>query len=287
MINKAALFSSFPVIETDRLILSLPNFFDDQDVSQVYSLLNQKLIKRDYLNPNDKIQNHHTAKIYIYCMHDYFKNKKAIRWAIIEKRTNKIIGLRDVYFDSGVFCEIQGCISKEYRRKGYSQECYQAIFETLRSYGVTKYQARTLGNSIAPIKLLFSVGFSTTDIAMINNPFLGHHGWKLEFRRDLNIERDFIPDLYSISKDLDFFVHSFLRPMHIKIENRTDTIGFHVLELDAFYPMFNVRRKFNFGFNHNRVYFLDGTERSFDLDIYGSNFMKIYEIFIDHLSVKY
>jgi len=278
MIDFNEIFNEFPILQTDNLLLTLPDI--EKHSKEIFSLLNEQDIKENYLNPNEKVENLNDIHNYILNIHECFRTKKAITWAIIEKKSGYLIGLRDLYFDSPYEpVEGQGCISKEFRKKGFSKECYNLFFDYFKSFGVSEYTAKCNGKSIAPLKLLYSMGFQTADLAYIHPSFMNNYysGWSIKFHKNISREQQEIDTILSknVGKKLNFFVAIFLRPYSIEFTNQH--LWFDI-KLKTLYS----NKEFHFLYDRKSIITPNtGHEKPFILN---DDIMKMYEYFIEKLS---
>lgn len=281
MIQIDKIFQGFPILESENLILQLPEI---EYAKELYLLLEEPDIKSNYLHPKQKISSIEDIYEFIIAVHENFRNKQAITWIIIEKNSQKLIGMRDLYFDNQyVPVEGQGCITASSRRKGYASECYNLIFEYFKSFGVTKYSAKTNGNYLAPIKMMYNLGFRTTDISFIHSGIFNQRqsSYLLTFLKDLDEEDIEIHQLLGkhVGKKINFFVSAFFRPYEISIQ---EISGMFQISFKAFYPSHNIHRQFQFGYDRKFIFDLK-TGNYFAL-ILDDNVMKLYEYFIENLS---
>ena len=59
--------------------------------------------------------------------------------------------------------EIGYCFHSAYHGKGYAKESHQALFDYLRTMGITKFSAGTALNNTPSVKLLTSLGFKLVE----------------------------------------------------------------------------------------------------------------------------
>ena len=59
--------------------------------------------------------------------------------------------------------EIGYCFHSAYHGKGYAKESHMALFDYLRTLGITKFSAGTALNNIPSVKLLTSLGFNLVE----------------------------------------------------------------------------------------------------------------------------
>lgn len=150
-------FSEFPILKTERFILkkldenyfeSLVNLFLDKDVMK-------------YSGSKVTDANKH-AKFYLEKIDTMYKNKRGIRWAIVDKVTNNFIGdvglyNIDLYSNN---TEIGYTIAKNYWRQGIATECIKEIENfTFSRLNMNRIIAMIDKNNIPSVKLVEKLGF--------------------------------------------------------------------------------------------------------------------------------
>ena len=290
MINIDKIFSSFPNLETNNLYLVPPEI--DKHSDEILDLLSDKTVKENYLHLHQKVETMSDVHYFINAIHEEFQNKKAITWALIEKNSGKLIGLRDLFFDSpNSPVEGQGCLKEGYRKKGYSKECYTLFFDYFEKFEVFEYTAKTYGKSIAPLRLLNSLKFETVDIFYQKPiPFSSSYsGWSILFYKHIHNEPHKIGDSLlnmGFLKDFVFFVMTLLKPYSSKLTEATSfNSGFRIdFELITYYPHNESHRKYKFSYNGNSIWKLgDTNKKPFLLD---DSVMELYKYFLDNFSVE-
>ncbi|MFY7965284.1 MAG: GNAT family N-acetyltransferase [Chitinophagaceae bacterium] len=136
-------FSSFPIIETKRLLLRQMNSNDVQDLFAFRSNEEaMKYISRPIAKTIDD------ALGVINLMQELYKNEKAINWGICYKQTNTIIGtIAYMNIDTQNFrAEIGYMLHPDYHRKGIMQEA----IETLINFGFEEMQLHSIYANIHP-----------------------------------------------------------------------------------------------------------------------------------------
>ncbi|HHD2751669.1 TPA: GNAT family N-acetyltransferase [Clostridium perfringens] len=150
-------FLEFPIVETKRFILkeieekykeNFINLFSDEDV--------MKYSGTEVSNPEKQVD------FYLKKVKVMYKEKKVIRWAIVNKESKEFIG--DIGFYNMDFysnnTEIGYTVAKKFWRQGVASECIKAIenfaFENL---SMNRIVAMIDSNNISSIKLLEKLGF--------------------------------------------------------------------------------------------------------------------------------
>ena len=64
--------------------------------------------------------------------------------------------------------EIGYCFHSAYHGKGYAKESHKALFDYLRTLGITKFTAGTAINNIPSVSFLKSLGFTLTDTEKVS-----------------------------------------------------------------------------------------------------------------------
>lgn len=81
------LFKEFPEIKTDEILLRELNFNDIRDMFEIFS--NEEVLKYYDILPHKSIED--TERLFFTFTNNY-KDHKAIRWGIINRANNKLIG---------------------------------------------------------------------------------------------------------------------------------------------------------------------------------------------------
>lgn len=155
--KREKVFLEFPIIETERFILkeieekhrnNFISLFSDEDI--------MKYSGTEVYDPEKQVE------FYFKKVKLMYKEKKGIRWAIINKESKAFIGdigLYNIDFYSNN-TEIGYTIEKNFWRKGVASECIKAIenfaFETL---DMNRIIAMIDSNNISSIKLSEKLGF--------------------------------------------------------------------------------------------------------------------------------
>jgi len=150
-------FDSFPVLETDRLIL---REIKPEDVKEVYEIRASKDVMKYF--GKDPLKSIKDAEELIKITTDGFKNKEGIRWGITLKGSDKLIGSGGIWriLKPHLRGEIGYELSPDYWQKGIMSE---AIAEMIR-FSFEKMNLHTIEANLDPaniasIKLLEKSGF--------------------------------------------------------------------------------------------------------------------------------
>lgn len=87
MMKLDELFDTFPTLETSQLILRNT---ERSDAKQLFSYFSQDIVTRYY--DVETFDNINEAFLLINTFHDLFNTRKAIRWGIVLKENNRLIG---------------------------------------------------------------------------------------------------------------------------------------------------------------------------------------------------
>ena len=102
-----------------------------------------------------------TNKIMDFWMKDY-QDPKTIRYGIVLKESNELIGMIDIVGYVNDNPEIGYCLSRKYWNKGYMTEALKALVEYLFSLGFTKVVIEADVNNIGSNRVIEKCGFSFT-----------------------------------------------------------------------------------------------------------------------------
>lgn len=160
--KREKVFLEFPIIQTERFILkeieekhrnNFISLFSDDDI--------MKYSGTEVYDPKKQVE------FYLKKIKLMYKEKKGIRWAIINKESKAFIGdigLYNIDFYSNN-TEIGYTIEKNFWRKGVASECIKAIenfaFEILN---MNRIIAMIDSNNISSIKLSEKLGFNRDGI---------------------------------------------------------------------------------------------------------------------------
>jgi [ribosomal protein S5]-alanine N-acetyltransferase len=152
MIDVTAAFSTFPSLETERLILRELSF---DDVAEIWEMNNDaEILTHMHYGVNYKA---YDTLLHLYGL---FNTKQAITWGIALRDSNELIGIRSCFIDSSYEpVTIQGQIRREYRNRGYTFEAYEKIINFLETIGVKSIKANADKSNKAAIALLNKLGF--------------------------------------------------------------------------------------------------------------------------------
>jgi ribosomal-protein-alanine N-acetyltransferase len=148
-------FSAFPEIETERLLLreimpedasAILRIFGDPEVTRYYDL--------DTYNTMDQ------AKELIDFFDESFELERAVRWGIALKESDELIGTCGYVWIRQFRGEIGYDLAREHWRKGYMSEALEAILEFgFDSLGLNRVEALVMTDNAASSGLLRSLGF--------------------------------------------------------------------------------------------------------------------------------
>lgn len=202
------IFSEFPVLEGEKIRLrkitssDIPELFrlvQDNDVVQNYSAIGR------YYSVDQAIDN------FLDGPEINFKEHTSISWAIEDKESMRVVGVRELFFDRSTDpVTVQGFVGKEFRNMGLSKEAYKLIINFARNFDATAIVANTTLENYPAIALLYSVGFKQDHVFMVDNCMM------VTFIHDLS---DFDePEFSNISiKKITIFCKMYIRGGCIKI----------------------------------------------------------------------
>lgn len=172
--NTIAVDPKFPKLETKRLLLRQITFADTETLFRYWS--DDEVTK--YMNI-ESFQNPKQAEDIIRLLNNLFEQKEAIRWGIVQKEDDRLIGtcgynswLKDQAFRGEIGYEL----GHAYWGKGFMQEALRAII----SYGfeamnLNRIEAMVMLEASRSMNLLLKLGFQKEGI-------LREHGyWKGQF----------------------------------------------------------------------------------------------------------
>jgi len=139
------------ILESKRLKLRL---FKKQDKEELINLLNDQIVTKWMDNvPFPYLEKH--AKWWIET-----GSKKKYQYAIIDKKTKKLIGSIKITISGEIGC----WIGTEYWKKGFATEAIERIKEFgFGELELEKLWAATHKDNLAPIELMRSTGFTRVD----------------------------------------------------------------------------------------------------------------------------
>lgn len=159
------IYKEFPEIETDRLILTK---FTQNDAEEYQNLINQNDISIEFDGP---VSRQDSFNLLTYSFPKAFIENQYITWAIKEKSTNSIVGLRDYFTDHPQKPVIsQAFIGQAHRGKGYHQEGLEAIINFTKESGLPGIITNCSNNN-EPIKHILKK-FEFEKVGSASNPFL-------------------------------------------------------------------------------------------------------------------
>lgn len=155
---KKFFFYEFPNLETDRFFLTE---FTDEYISNLMQVMSDKetMEYSGMIITNPEKQ----AQIFLKRVEDMYENKKGIRWAIIDKVTEKYVG--DIGFYNidlySKHTEMGYTISKEYWRKGIASECINKLTSfALNEFNMNKVILMIDDRNKKSINLANKLGFN-------------------------------------------------------------------------------------------------------------------------------
>jgi [ribosomal protein S5]-alanine N-acetyltransferase len=172
--STAPINQNFPELETERLILRQITLDDTEALFRHWS--DDEVTK--YMNI-ESFQSPKQAEDMIKLLNELFEQKEAIRWGIVKKEDNRLIGtcgynswLKEQAFRGEIGYEL----GRAYWRQGFMQEALRAII----SYGfeamdLNRIEALVMLEACRSMNLLLKLGFQKEGI-------LREHGyWKGQF----------------------------------------------------------------------------------------------------------
>jgi len=163
------IFSKFPVIQTQQLILRKLVI---SDIDELYELYNAEETQRYQTRYNYSRQ---SLINYILSQEEAFSNKEKIMWAIERVSDRAFIGVRIIYCDdpSG-FIEVQGDTKKKFWRHGLTKEAYIGILSFLQQHKINGAYVKIQQQNINAIKLVESLNFTPINSFVSENglPFI-------------------------------------------------------------------------------------------------------------------
>ncbi|MEC0232301.1 GNAT family N-acetyltransferase [Paenibacillus alba] len=152
-------FGTFPVLQTERFLLRQMSV---EDAPAVFEIFSDADVTKDM--GEDPFKSIEQAEDLIHFMNNLFIENKAIRWGIINKEDNTLIGTcgyNSWEIHRGSRGEIAYDLGKKYWRKGYMTEILKSLisfgFETM---GLYRIEAFTNVDATPSINLLKKAGFN-------------------------------------------------------------------------------------------------------------------------------
>jgi ribosomal-protein-alanine N-acetyltransferase len=156
-------FVKFPELETERLILRKISLADAQ---AIYNIFSDADVTRNM--GEAPFNNIDQAKNLINFMNMLFDKNKAIRWGIIKKEDDTLIGtcgFNGWEINRGSRGEIAYDIGKLYWRRGYATEAVKEIIKFgFKTMGLFRIEAFTNVDAVPSKSLLTKLGFQQDGI---------------------------------------------------------------------------------------------------------------------------
>ncbi|HEY9634925.1 MAG TPA: GNAT family protein [Coleofasciculaceae cyanobacterium] len=174
--NTNNLFTKFPVLETENLMLRETTLSDASAIFQIFA--SEAVTKYHDI---ETVTNMEQAKFLIYRRAERFKNKQGIRWGIARKDDNVIIGSCGYSIRNCFQAEIGYELIETYWRQGIMTEALRAVIRWgFQNLEFNRIEGMVMVENIASINLLKKLGF-------LEEGLLREYGiWKGQFH-DLKI----------------------------------------------------------------------------------------------------
>ncbi|MDA3930372.1 MAG: GNAT family N-acetyltransferase [Prolixibacteraceae bacterium] len=150
-------FESFPVLETDRLVLREFTLLDAQDLFEIRS--NKSVMK--YMD-TDAHKSLLDAQKMIEGILYSFQNKEGINWAVIDKKTNQMIGYVGFWrlMKEHVRAEIGYALHPSFWSLGYMSEALKIVLEFgFSTFNLHSIEGNVNKNNKQSIELLEKFSF--------------------------------------------------------------------------------------------------------------------------------
>lgn len=161
----------FPILGTDRLVLREITLSDVNEIYEIY--IDHKVAEYDSFPP---IRTIGEARNIIYNYRKEYKEKKRIRWGIVRRIDNRIIGTCVLMnFDyASRRCEIGcGLVSSEWN-KGYMTEALRPLIDYgFTVLGLNRIEAYIISGNSASVRLFRKLGFTYEGVAREREYFKG------------------------------------------------------------------------------------------------------------------
>lgn len=160
-----AVFGTFPLIETERLILRQITMADRAAIFRIFS---DTEVTR--YNVVEIFQNIGDAERLVTEIQDDFKNRVSIRWGITMKDRGTVIGLCTMYNwqRSGIYahcCSVGFEMARTYWQRGYATEALQAVLDFgFEKMDLNRIEATMMLENDGAIDLLLKFGFQLEGI---------------------------------------------------------------------------------------------------------------------------
>lgn len=176
MINSISLFSEFPQLETQDLILRETKFSDAEAVFKIFR--DEKVTKYHDFDTATSIEQ---AKWLINRRAERYRKQQAIRWGIAKKQDNIIIGSCGLSIKNSFLAELGYELASEHWQQGIMTEALQAVIAWgFYQLGLNRIEAMVMQENVASIQLLKKLLF-------LEEGLLREYGfWKGKFH-DLKI----------------------------------------------------------------------------------------------------
>ena len=151
------IFTSFPNLESERLIFREFKIKDAEDLFFIRS--NDEVMEYMDTTKHNSIKD---SEELISSVHESYKNKNGINWAIVEKSTNSFIGYFGYWRMIPEHCraEIGYALKPKYWGKGYMKEALNKLVDFgFNELGLHSIEANVNINNNSSIKLLEKKGF--------------------------------------------------------------------------------------------------------------------------------
>ncbi|WP_425449698.1 GNAT family N-acetyltransferase [Dethiothermospora halolimnae] len=150
-------FNAFPELETNRFILREVKESDFREIYDIYS--DEEAVKYQQIKPMETIDQ---GKKAVSFFKRGYKDKKFIRWCIVSRNDNKVVGLITLHhFDSWNFSgEIGYMLNKKYWKQNIMSEVGEKVIQyAFEVIGLHRIAASIHPNNIGSIKLTTKLGF--------------------------------------------------------------------------------------------------------------------------------
>ncbi len=161
----------FPILNTNRLVLREITLSDTNDIHELY--IDPKVAEYDSFAP---IRTIGEARNIIYNYRREYKEKKQIRWGIVRRTDNRMIGTcAFMNFDyASRRCEIGcGLVSSEWN-KGYMAEALRPLIDFgFAVLELNRIEACIISGNSASVRLFRKLGFTYEGVAREREYFKG------------------------------------------------------------------------------------------------------------------
>lgn len=150
-------FKEFPTIETERLVLRKLSQLDSKDIFDIFS--SETIMKFYGMYPIKEVKE---AENLISSLNKAYEEKKSIRWGIILKEEDKLIGTCGYHnWNKSYFRAEMGYeLSSDYWRKGYITEAIKGIIPFgFNEMNLNRIEAQVYPENKASNKCLQKLGF--------------------------------------------------------------------------------------------------------------------------------